>query len=67
MNRICGEAVRTRRTEKGLSQEKLAALLGVRQPMISYIEQERRTPSLSLALALAAKLETTIDKLIQDK
>jgi putative transcriptional regulator len=45
--------VRELRTERGLSQGQLAAALDVSRQTINSIEQERYTPSLPLALALA--------------
>lgn len=45
--------VRELRTEQGLSQGRLAAELAVSRQTVNSIEQERYTPSLPLALALA--------------
>jgi putative transcriptional regulator len=45
--------VRELRTERGLSQGGLAAAVEVSRQTINSIEQDRYTPSLSLALALA--------------
>ena len=45
--------VRELRNERGLSQGQLAVALDVSRQTINSIEQERYTPSLPLALALA--------------
>ncbi len=45
--------VRELRGERGLSQGELAAAVAVSRQTINSIEQERYTPSLPLALALA--------------
>ncbi|HLW96222.1 MAG TPA: helix-turn-helix transcriptional regulator [Solirubrobacteraceae bacterium] len=54
-------AVRELRMERGLSQGQLAAELGVSRQTINSIEQDRYTPSLPLALALARFFEMTVE------
>ena len=53
--------VRELRTAQGLSQGELAAALDVSRQTINSIEQERYTPSLPLALALARFFETNVE------
>jgi putative transcriptional regulator len=53
--------VRQLRTERGLSQGQLATAMAVSRQTINSIEQERYTPSLPLALALARFFETTVE------
>jgi putative transcriptional regulator len=53
--------VRQLRTERGLSQGELAAAMNVSRQTINSIEQERYTPSLPLALALARFFETSME------
>ena len=53
--------VRELRTGEGLSQGQLASAMGVSRQTINSIEQERYTPSLPLALALARFFETTVE------
>ena len=53
--------VRELRTARGLSQGELAAVLDVSRQTINSIEQERYTPSLPLALALARFFETNVE------
>ena len=44
------------REKAGLSQRELAKILGVQASHVSYIEQNRRTPSLSLLLRAASTI-----------
>jgi putative transcriptional regulator len=53
--------VRELRTQRGLSQGQLATAMSVSRQTINSIEQERYTPSLPLALALARFFETTVE------
>ena len=54
-------SVRELRSERGLSQGQLASEMGVSRQTINSIEQDRYTPSLPLALALARFFETTVE------
>jgi putative transcriptional regulator len=54
-------SVRELRSARGLSQGQLASAMGVSRQTINSIEQERYTPSLPLALALARFFETTVE------
>ena len=53
--------VRELRTDRGISQGQLATAMNVSRQTINSIEQERYTPSLPLALALARFFETTVE------
>jgi len=53
--------VRQLRTGRGLTQADLAAALDVSRQTINAIEQDRYTPSLPLALALARFFDTTVE------
>jgi putative transcriptional regulator len=53
--------VRELRTQRGLSQGELATAMSVSRQTINSIEQERYTPSLPLALALARFFETSVE------
>jgi putative transcriptional regulator len=55
--------VRELRTAQGLSQGELAAALDVSRQTINSIEQERYTPSLPLALALARFFASTVEEM----
>ena len=52
--------VRRLRLEEGLSQGELAAAVGVSRQTINSIEQERYTPSLPLAIALARFFDSSV-------
>ena len=54
-------SVRDLRTDRGLSQGQLAGAMGVSRQTINSIEQERYTPSLPLAIALAQFFETSVE------
>jgi len=58
--------VRELRTLRGLSQGQLAAAMEVSRQTITSIEQERYTPSLPLALALARYFETTVEEMFDE-
>jgi putative transcriptional regulator len=58
--------VRDLRNLRGLSQGQLAAALNVSRQTINSIEQERYTPSLPLALALARYFETTVEEMFDE-
>ena len=54
-------SIRQLRTERELTQADLASALEVSRQTINAIEQERYTPSLPLALALARFFDTTVE------
>ncbi|MHB9105796.1 MAG: helix-turn-helix transcriptional regulator [Armatimonadota bacterium] len=55
------------RKEKGLTQEQLAAMVGVTRAMISLIEGEgTAAPSLRLAQKIAKALDTPMDVLFEE-
>lgn len=51
------------RARYNLTQEKLAAKVGVRRETIVFLEKGKYNPSLSLAHKVAKALKTTIDEL----
>ena len=55
--------MRELRTAKGLSQGQLAEHVDVSRQTINSIEQERYTPSLPLALALARFFQTPVEEM----
>jgi putative transcriptional regulator len=55
--------VRELRTAEGLSQGELADELAVSRQTINSIEQERYTPSLPLAIALARFFDTSVEEM----
>ena len=54
--------IRQLRTERGLSQRQLAEAVDVSRQTINSIEQERYTPSLPLAMALARFFGRTVEE-----
>jgi putative transcriptional regulator len=58
-------SVRELRSERGLSQGQLAWEMGVSRQTINSIEQDRYTPSLPLALALARFIQTTVEAMFR--
>ena len=54
--------IRQLRSERGLSQGQLATAVNVSRQTINSIEQERYTPSLPLAIALARYFESTVEE-----
>jgi putative transcriptional regulator len=59
--------VRTLRIEKGLAQGELAEAMGVSRQTINSIENDRYTPSLPLALALARYFGVTVEEMFDDQ
>ena len=59
--------VRALRIEKGLAQGELAETVGVSRQTINSIENERYTPSLPLALALARYFGVTVEEMFDDQ
>ena len=54
--------IRQLRSERGLSQGQLATALSVSRQTINSIEQERYTPSLALAMALARFFSRSVEE-----
>jgi len=59
--------VRPLRTERGLAQGQLADALGVSRQTINSIENDRYTPSLPLAIALARYFGVTVEEMFDDQ
>ena len=59
--------VRTLRTRQGLAQGQLAEAMGVSRQTINSIENERYTPSLPLAIALARYFGVTVEEMFDDQ
>lgn len=58
-----GEKIRAAREARGLTQAELASRAHLAQAYLSYLEQDQREPSLSIAARLARELELTLDDL----
>ena len=59
--------VRALRTRKGLAQGELAEAMGVSRQTINSIENDRYTPSLPLAIALARYFGVTVEEMFDDQ
>jgi putative transcriptional regulator len=55
--------VRALRTQRGLAQGQLAEAMGVSRQTINSIENERYTPSLPLAIALARYFSVSVEEM----
>jgi putative transcriptional regulator len=61
------ENIKSRRIEKGLTQEELSGIVGVSRRQISTYEAGERIPDLYSALRIAKALGTTVEKLAYGK
>ena len=59
--------VRKLRTERSLAQGHLAEAMGVSRQTINSIENERYTPSLPLAIALARYFGVSVEEMFDDQ
>ena len=59
--------VRALRMSKSLAQGELAEAMGVSRQTINSIENERYTPSLPLAMALARYFGVTVEEMFDDQ
>ena len=59
--------MRTLRTQRDMAQGQLADAMGVSRQTINSIENERYTPSLPLALALARYFGVTVEEMFDDQ
>jgi putative transcriptional regulator len=59
--------VRALRTRRGLAQGQLAEAMGVSRQTINSIENDRYTPSLPLAIALARYFGVTVEEMFDDQ
>jgi transcriptional regulator with XRE-family HTH domain len=59
-----GKRVKIARIERGISQQKLAELTGLRQAHVSQIENDRHDPSASVVRCLAEALHVSSDYLL---
>ena len=59
--------VRALRTRQGLAQGELAEAMGVSRQTINSIENDRYTPSLPLAIALARYFGVAVEEMFDDQ
>ncbi|HYG35297.1 MAG TPA: helix-turn-helix transcriptional regulator [Clostridia bacterium] len=65
---ICSELaklLKELRIQRGLSMTKLAAKAGLSRPMISFVEQELRNPTIDTLLRIASVLEVDLADIIR--
>ncbi len=60
---VLGSKIQKLRKRQGLTQEKLAADLGISRVYMGYIEQGRESPSLKLLVRLSSKLGVKVEDL----
>lgn len=60
-----GKRIVKARTDKGMSQEKLAANSGIDRSHMGFIEQGRRKPTLSTLYKIAKSLDMTLEQLFR--
>lgn len=58
-----GQMIRAAREARGWTQADLATRAQVTQSYLSYLEQDQREPSLSIAARIARELEVPLDEL----
>ncbi len=59
-----GDNIRRARLAKGLSQETLAARLGIRQTQVSAIERGRYVPGAQMVIRLARAIDCPTDEIL---
>jgi putative transcriptional regulator len=59
--------VRALRVKRGLAQSQLAEAMGVSRQTINSIENDRYTPSLPLAIALARYFSVPVEEMFNDQ
>ena len=64
MERTFGQNLRALRTERGLSQEELAAQLGTTKQVVSRYENGQRTPKVTVVEAFARRLGVPLAALL---
>lgn len=59
-----GQNLQRTRKEKGISQEKLAEIVGVNRTYLSLVEQGHRNPSMKFLYRVVKALKTSSGKLL---
>jgi transcriptional regulator with XRE-family HTH domain len=62
---IFGARLRDLRTERGISQEKLAELAGLHRNYIGHLERGEKTASLNVIVRLSASFDTSVTELLK--
>lgn len=58
-----GECIKAKRVASGYSQNDLAKIVGIKQPMIAQIERGTKVPNMMLGRSIAMALECKIEEL----
>ncbi|MCX4341401.1 MAG: helix-turn-helix transcriptional regulator [Lachnospiraceae bacterium] len=58
-----GECIKEKRIASGYSQDSLAKIVGIRQPMIAQIERGTKIPTMLLGKSIAQALGCKVDDL----
>src|SRR5690242_18988974 len=66
-NRKVGEKIRAKRQERGVSQEALATVLGLKRPSLSNIEKGRQNILLHTIWGIAETLNVNVSELLPDR
>ena len=66
LTRRFGASVRRLRSEKGLSQERLAELCGMHRNYVGAVERAERTPSIVAADRMARALGTSLSSIFAE-
>lgn len=64
---MLGEQVRSRRLERGLSQEQLSEKAGLDRTYVSSLESGKRNPAFSTLIKLASALEVELAELVRER
>lgn len=64
--RSLGETLRSRREEKGLSQEEVSFGAGIHRTYLSQIELGDRNPSFLVLIRICQALDTTLPEVVND-
>jgi transcriptional regulator with XRE-family HTH domain len=62
---VLGERLRELRTERGISQEKLAELAGLHRNYIGHLERGEKTASLDVIVRLGATFSMSVTDLLE--
>lgn len=58
-----GECIKAKRIASGYSQDGLAKIVGIKQPMMAQIERGTKIPSMLLGKSIAQALECKVEEL----
>lgn len=62
-----GENIKARRTSMGMTQEKLANVVGIGRSMVAQIERGSKVPNMVLGRDIARVLECSMEELLEEK